>query len=152
MKSVKAIITLVAVVIFVSIAAGYIAGFFVYKEYRERTAYLEEQVSNKFNSLEEDVKELYISLGNRVDKNRIEMREILSKADSIKEGIEDWKRKYKTSISELRRSIDDLKVDRLTKMVENLQAELNEYKIKLQDLELKDEAQGVDLGKISVEK
>ena len=59
------------------------------------------------------------------------------------------------AISDLRGEIEDLKVNKLTRMVQNLEDEVVKFKMKMQDLDLKlDETRGVkvDLGKISIKK
>ena len=154
MKSTKTITTLLIIGIFISIATAYIAGFFIYRDYKEKTAYLERLARNKFEELENNLKDLYITLENMIDEDKIEKQDLLSKLENIKEDIENWKEGYRVAISELRASLEDLKVEALTRMVEKMQDEINEFKTKIQDLDLKiDEVKGsVDLGRISVGK
>lgn len=152
MKNVKTIIVLLMIVVLISIAAGYVAGFYVYREYKEKTTYLEKQAQDKFGALEKDLRDLSVTLENTMEENKIGMEDVLSKAEVIKEEIEEWKKGYSTVISQLRAEIEDLKVGRLRRMVEKLQGEIDGFKVKIQDMELKDEMNAVDLGKISVEK
>lgn len=152
MKNAKTIILLLIVLVLISIVAGYVAGFYVYKEYKTKTEHLERQTQNKFGTLEKNLKELYVALENTVDKNKAEVQGILSELEAIREDIEKWNRGYRVIVAELKGEIDNLKIDKLTRMVEKLQSEIDSFKIKIQDLELKDEIKEVDLGKISVEK
>jgi len=155
MKNLKTMVTLLIVCALVSIAAGYIAGFFVYREYKQKTAYLDEQARStmdKFGELEGGLKELYVSIENTVSENKMEREDLLSAIEKIKENLKEWERGYRTTLSELKGEIEDLKIGRLTRMVEKLQDEVDDFKMKMQDLELKDEVEGVDLGKISVGK
>ncbi len=152
MKNAKTIITLLTVVIFASIAAGYAAGFFVYKEYQEKTRHLEEETQSRFRDIGNDLSDLYIALEDTTDQNRQEKKEFLTRIEDIREAIKEWEITYKTALSELRGQVKSLKVNRLTRMVENLQSDIEEFKIKIQDMELKEDINGVDLGKISVKK
>ncbi|NQT74927.1 MAG: hypothetical protein HQ566_00220 [Candidatus Omnitrophica bacterium] len=155
MKDAKSIITIIAISVVISIIAGYAAGFFVYREYKQKTAYLDEQARStmdKFGELEGGLKELYVSIENTVSENKMEREDLLSAIEKIKENLKEWERGYRTTLSELKGEIEDLKIGRLTRMVEKLQDEVDDFKMKMQDLELKDEVEGVDLGKISVGK
>ena len=137
MKNAKVIITLLVFLIIVSIAAGYLAGFFVYKEYKERTAYLEKQAEVRFGSIENALKKLYVTLENTMDENKIERKKTLAVVGDMKEGIEGWKRGYAATIVELRETINNLKVEKLTRMVENLQDNISGFKMTMQDLDIK---------------
>ncbi|MBU1147769.1 MAG: hypothetical protein KKD11_05390 [Candidatus Omnitrophica bacterium] len=167
MKDTKLMSGLLTMVIFFSIGAGYVAGYFVYTDYKERTAYLDSQARfaiGKFEDMEKDLKKLYITLQNTADEGKIETKKVLSRIETIKEDISEWESGYKTTVSNLRGDIDDLKVDKLTRMVERLQRDINGFKMRVQDMDLKiDEASGnalgirkeainIDLGKISVGK
>ncbi|MDP8229891.1 MAG: hypothetical protein P9L93_02180 [Candidatus Gorgyraea atricola] len=167
MKNAKLASGLLTMVIFFSIGAGYVAGYFVYTDYKEKTAYLDSRTRfaiDKFKEMEKDLKKLYIALENTADENKIETRKVLSRLEAIKEDIGEWKSGYKTTVSQLRGDIDDLKVDKLSRMVKRLQRDINGFKMRVQDMDLKiDEARGnspgirkeainIDLGKISVGK
>jgi len=152
MKNAKTIVTLLTVVIFASIAAGYAAGFFVYKEYQEKTRHLEEETRNSFRAMENSIKGLSIALEDTADQNRQERKEFLTRIEDMREGIKEWEATYKIALSELKGQVRSLKVNRLTRMVENLQSDIEEFKIKIQDMKLKEDIEGVDLGKISVKK
>ncbi len=155
MKDVKRIITIIAISISISIIAGYAAGFFVYREYKQKTAHLDEQARStmdKFGELDVNLKELYVSIENTVSENKMEREGLLAAIEKIKGYLKEWERGYRTTLSELKGEIEDLKIGRLTRMVEKLQDEVDDFKMKMQDLELKDEMEGVDLGKISVGK
>lgn len=164
MKNINAIIGLLIFLIIISIAAGYTAGFFVYRDYREKTACLEKQAEDRFGKVEDSLKDLYISLEKTMDENSIERKKALVVIEGIKEDIEAWKRGYASTIAELGKTIENLKVERLTNMVENLQDNIEEFRMTMQDLELKVEEAGekitgsktdpnsIDLGKISVKK
>lgn len=167
MKNAKLMSGLLMMAIFFSIGAGYVAGYFVYTDYKERTAYLDSQARfaiGKFDDMEKDLKELYIALQNTADEGKIETKKVLSRLEAINEDISEWKNGYKATVSRLRGDIDDLKVDKLARMVDRLQSDINGFKMKVQDMDLKiDEASGnglgirkeainIDLGKISVGK
>lgn len=159
MKNPKVIAGSLIFVILGSIVAGYVAGFFVYRDYRKKTAYFDKQAQfslDKFAEMQESLRDLYISLENTADKNNIEREELLSKVEIIKEDIKEWEKGYRSAIVELKEAVEDLRVDKLTRVVENLQDDINGFKVKIQDLELKidDKKDGVkvDLGKISVGK
>jgi len=167
MKDTKTIGTFLIVIIFMSIAAGYGAGYFVYRDYKQKAAYFDRQARltmDRFGELEGNLQELYSSLEISIDDSRVEGRRVLSSIESIKENIQEWKKGYNVSMSELRGTIEDMKVDKLTRMVENLQDDIDEFELAVQDLNLKlDNTEGriisrkvdgesVDLGKISVRK
>lgn len=161
-------IKLLIVIIFASIAAGYVAGFFVYRDYREKAAYLDSQTQfamNKFGEMEGNLKELYVSLDNTVDKNSIEKKELLSKIEEMREDIKEWEIGYRATLLGLKKTIEGLNVDKLTRIVEKMQKDIDEFRVDVQDMGLKlDEVrgtdkvagstkpEGVDLGKISVKK
>lgn len=150
MKNAKAIFTLLLICILVSIGAGYVAGFYVYREYREKTEYLEAQARNKFKDVEKNLQDLYLTLENKFDENKIEREKALSKLEEIRDNIKEWERGYRAALLQLRGKIEDLKVERLRMTVEKMQNEMKEFRMKVQDMELKNEMEGVDLGKISV--
>ncbi len=155
MKNTRTVVALIMISIIVSIGAGYVAGFFVYREYKQRTACLDSQVQStidKFGELENNLKDLYVIIENTVDENKAEKKRLLTTIEKIKEYLKGWERGYRRTVSELKEEIEDLKIGRLTRMVEKMQDEIDEFKMKIQDLELKDELEGVDLGKISVKK
>lgn len=150
MKNAKAIFMLLLICILVSIGAGYVAGFYVYREYREKTEYLEAQARNKFKDVEKNLQDLYLTLENKFDENKIEREKALSKLEEIRDNIKEWERGYRAALLQLRGKIEDLKVERLRMTVEKMQDEMKEFRMKVQDMELKNEMEGVDLGKISV--
>ncbi len=167
MKDTKTIITFLTVIIFMSIATGYIAGYFVYRGYKQKTAYFDKQARltmGRFRELEGNLQELYSGLERSIDNSRLERRRVLSSIESIKEDIQGWKKGYNVSMSELRGAVEDMKVDRLTRMVENLQGDIDEFELAVQDLNLKlgdiegrtisrkRDGKSVDLGKISIRK
>ena len=138
----------------VSLSAGYLAGSFVYKDYRRRTAYLEKETKDKFGKLENSLKDLYVTIDNTVDKNAIERKELLSKIEIVKEEIRKWEAGYRKTLSELKAAIEEQGIEKLKRMVENLQEDMDRFEITAQDLDLKIDEVGrdksVDLGKISV--
>lgn len=165
MKDTKSLVTLLIIIILLSIAAGSVAGFFVYRDYKENSAYLSRRVQStmdKFGDLESNLKDLYVTLENTMDEGEIERKKVLSKIESIKEDVLGWESGYRAAILQLKAEIDNLKVGKLTRTVENLQDDVKSFKMKIQDLELKlDDARGniesnkgnfkgVDLGRISV--
>lgn len=150
MKNAKAIVALLLICILVSIAAGYVAGFYVYRKYRQKTEYLEEQAESKFKEVDKNLRDLYSSFENKMDENKTERKEVLSKLEELRENIKEWERGYRVALLELRGKVEDLKVERLRMTVEKMQDEIKEFRMKVQDLELKSEMGGVDLGKISV--
>jgi len=164
MKHAKTIITLLLVLIIISIAAGYTAGFFVYNKYKEETAQMEKQAQTKFKDIDSGLKELYVTLQNGMDKNNIERKRLLSNIEGMKDDLRDWKKGYRASISELKKTIEDLRVERLTRIVEDMQDDINGFKVRMQDLDLKmDEVRkeagssgmhpdNIDLGRISIKK
>lgn len=152
MDNAKIKITLWIFIIFVLIAGGYILGFFAYKEYEENFNRQAEFTLNKFENLENNLKKFSTTFENTLDKNKIERKKALSQMQNIKEALKDVENKYKAALSEMRMEIEGLRVDRLTAMVENMQQDINELKKDIQDLEIKEDAKGVDLGRISVEK
>ncbi|MBU3959210.1 MAG: hypothetical protein KJ902_03475 [Candidatus Omnitrophica bacterium] len=154
MKNIKRLVILLAVFILVSLSAGYLAGSFVYKDYRRRTAYLEKETKDKFGKLENSLKDLYVTIDNTVDKNAIERKELLSKIEIVKEEIRKWEAGYRKTLSELKAAIEEQGIEKLKRMVENLQEDMDRFEITAQDLDLKIDEVGrdksVDLGKISV--
>src|SRR4030042_136648 len=99
MKNANTIIALLIFLIVISIAAGYAAGFFVYREYQQKTAYLERQAEDKFGKVEDNLRNLYITLENTVDENKVEREKALAVIEEIKGGIEEWKRGYASTIA-----------------------------------------------------
>lgn len=167
MKEAKAVVILLAVVVFISIAAGYGAGFFVYKDYKQKTAHLDKQAQltlDKFGELGNNLKKLHSGFENSMEDRRVEREKLLSMIESINEDINEWKEGYKATISEIKGTMDDMKVGKLTRMVENLQGDVDEFEMAVQDLNLKLDAanekvittgqqdNSIDLGKISVRK
>jgi hypothetical protein len=165
MRDTRLIISLLITVIIFSIAAGYTAGFFIYRDYKEKAVYFDRQnqiAIDKFGALDENLKGLYTALENVADENKAEKKELLAKIEAIKEDTKEWEKGYRATLLELKETVEGLKMDQLTRIVENLQDEINEFKIKVQDLDLKldetkgirstdkEETRGVDLGKISV--
>ena len=158
----KRIAKLLVVIILSSIVCGYGAGFFIYRQHKEKIAYFDKQTrfaSDKFAELEDNLKDVYTALENTLDENKIERKELLLKVGSIKEAIGDWQEGYRVAISTLKAEVKNLRVGKLTRMVENMQSDIDGFKMKVQDLELKlDDAKGnvlgasrdVSLGKISV--
>ena len=140
----------------VFLSAGYLAGSFVYKDYRRRTAYLEKEIKDKFGELKNSLKDLYVTIDNTVDKNAIERKELLSKIEIIKEKIREWEAGYRKTLSELKAAMEEQGIEKLKRMVENLQEDMDRLEITAQDLDLKIDEVGrdksVDLGKISVKK
>ncbi|MBU4313108.1 MAG: hypothetical protein KJ706_10400 [Candidatus Omnitrophica bacterium] len=167
MKDAKNVITLLIIIILISIAAGYGAGYFVYQDYKQKTAYFDEHTQltlNKFSELETNLKELYSNFESSIDENSVERKKVLSRIESMNEDIQEWKEGYNAVVSEIKGTIEEMKVDKLTRMVENLQDDVDEFELAVQDLNLKlDDANGstvtkqrdggsVDLGRISVHK
>lgn len=152
MDNTKVKVTIWIVIMSILIASGYILGFFAYKDYEENFNRQVEFTLNKFENLENNLRNFSITFENAIDKNKIERKQAVSQIQSIKENFKDLENKYNTALSEIRREIENLKVDRLTAVVENLQNDINELKKQIQDLEIKEDVKGVDLGKISVEK
>ena len=167
MKDAKNIIVLLIVVVLASIACGYAAGFIVYKDYKQKAAYFDEQAQqslDKFSKLEGNLKDIYITLESTIDENKIDRKGLLSAMEEVKKDIKSWERGYGIALTELKESMENLKVERLTRIVENMQDDISGFKMKIQDLELKlDESAGrarvhvqdgkdIDLGRISVKK
>jgi len=151
----KTVVSLIIVILLVSIFAGYVAGFIIYKEYREKTKYYDMQAQftlDKFEKLESNLKDLYSTLSNTVDQNMIVRKKLLSTIKNMNDDIQDWKKGYGATLSDIRDEINDLEIGRLRRMVEKLQDDIDAFKMTIQDLELKDELKGIDLGKISVQK
>ncbi len=159
----KTIFILSIVIISLSIISGYLAGYYIYKEHKEKAAYLDEQIQSilyRFGRIENDLIGLYSDL----DENKIERKKVLLKLEDIRGDIEEWKNGYKTTVLRLRSSIEDMKVDRLTRTVERLQDEINRFKMMVQDLDMKIDSSraqaigsgldinSIDLGRISVKK
>ncbi len=154
------------IVLFALLVGTYIIGYFIYQDYRERTAYLDEQAQfamDRFRELEEDMKDIDVALLNATDENKIEMRKVLSQMESMQEIMKDWKAGYNKAVSDLKGEISDLKVSRLRRRMEKLQGEIDGFRMAMQDWDLKiyddnraltykEGIEGVDLGKISVKK
>ena len=147
---------LLIIIVFVLVAIGYIIGFFLYMEHKQKTEYYQGQAQaaiDKIEKLEKNLKGFFISLENTRDKYRLEREDLSSTVGYIKKDIKEWEKKYMTAISELREEIEDLKINRLTRMVENLEDEIVKFKMKVQDIDLKlneGTSADIDLGKISV--
>ncbi len=161
MKDTRKVVTIVIFFIVFSIVAGYAAGYLVYKEYKKKTAILEREAKEKFEKLELSLKSLYGALENTMDENKIERKKALAVVEDIREGIGEWKKDQASIIAELKDTIKQLKVGKLTRMVENLQDDIDKFKMTVQDLDIKvDEVtrgegaglDNVDLGRISVKK
>ena len=154
MKNMKTLVILLTIFILISLLAGYFAGSFVYKDYRRRTADLENETKDKFNELENSLKDLYVTIDNSVDKNSIERRELLANIEAIKEDIREWEAGYRMTLSELKAAMEEQGIEKLTRMVENLQEGMDRFEVKVQDLDLKIDEVGrdksVNLGRISV--
>lgn len=154
MKVGKVKVTLLTVT-FILIIGAYIAGFFVYMEYRHKSAYFARQsqfTMDKFRELEEGLKKLHIALEDTIYENKTGRKLALSNIENIKDDIKNWKKEDRITLSELRDTIEGLKVDNLKRMVERLQANIEDFKLALQDFRFKQDLEGVDLGKISIEK
>lgn len=165
MKKGNIILMFLIAVIVLSIAAGYLAGYLVYKEYKLRTSEFERQVELKYSKLETNLKDFYVRLENTVDENRADRKKFLEHIEKMKNDLKGWESSYREALSELENNIEDLKVDRLNAMVEKLENEVHQFKMSLQDMDLKmDEVRGIaadtkklreqdlgiDLGTISV--
>ena len=88
MKNLRTLITLLIICILASIAAGYVAGFFVYREYKEKTAYFDEQAQStmdKFQDMERELRGLYSTIENTMDENKMEKKNLLATLEKIKE-------------------------------------------------------------------
>lgn len=138
------------IIVFILIAGGYALGFFFYTDYKEDLDKYTHFTIEKFEEAKNDLKGLTTIFENARDKNEIEKEKLLSEIARIKEEAQNLKNEYKASLSELKRTIEDLGIDTLTRKVENLQDNVDGFKLTLQDLKLKEEAMSVDLGKISV--
>lgn len=158
MKDVKTIITSLIVIILISIAAGYGAGYFVYQDYKQKTAYFNEHAQltlERFAKLESNLGELYSNFENSIDESNVERKKVLSRIESINQDIQEWKDGYKVTISDIKGTMEEMKIGKLTRMVENLQGDIDEFELAVQDLNLKLEdtsGKSVDLGRISVRK
>lgn len=165
MKPSKIIMTFLIAIMLVSIGAGYVAGYLVYKQYSTRTAELERQTELKYGELQKGLKDFYVTLENTVDANRLDRAKFLAHIEKIKEDLKGWEKGYRQALADLKNEVEDLGVDRLTRMVEGLQNDVYGFKVTIQDLDLKlDEVRGVatdlrslreqdlgiDLGRISV--
>ena len=162
----KGMLKFSVVILFVLLAGTYIIGYFVYQDYREKTAYLDAQTQfamDKFRELEEGMQDIDVALLNATDENKIEMRKVLSQMESMQENLQDWKAGYNKAVSDLKGEISDLKVSRLRRRMEKLQDEIDGFRMAMQDWDLKiyddnraltykEGIEGVDLGKISVKK
>ncbi len=162
----KGMLKISIVVLFALLIATYVMGYFIYNDYKEKTLYLDSQAQlamDKFKKLEEGVKDIDIALSSATDENKIEMRKVLSQLESMQEILKDWKAGYNRAVSDLKGEISDLKVSRLRRRMEKLQDEIDEFKMAMQDWDLKiyddnraltyrEGIEGVDLGKISVKK
>jgi len=154
MKDTKRLVSLLITIIFLSIAAGGVAGFFVYRDYKENTAHLGRRVQStmdKFGMLEDNLKDIYVTLENTMDESAIERKQVLDKIEAMKEGLRNWETEYRDAMLQLKADMDNLKVEKLTRTVENLRSDIRGFKMKMQDMELRmDDTKGVDLGRISV--
>ncbi|MBU0759128.1 MAG: hypothetical protein KKC66_03305 [Candidatus Omnitrophica bacterium] len=166
-KKGNTIVGVLILIILVSIAAGYGAGYFVYKDYKRKTAEMETQAEKKYGKIQEDIKGFYVKLENTMDENRMERAKFLAYIEKTKEDLKGWERGYRQSLADLKDEIEGLKIDRLSHMVENMQDDVAGFRMSIQDLDLKlDEVRGVaadmknlreqdlgiDLGKIFVGK
>ena len=168
MKGRKITSTILIIIIGIAVAAGYVAGFFVYMEYKQKIAYFDRKTQlaiSKFEGLEGELKEAYTTLLNTMGKNKTERELLLSKIRVIQEEVQDWKKHYSLSVSALEGKIEGLKVDRLKLTVENLEDDIHRFKTAIQDLDFKideskrlradlqikkDNTEEVDLGRILV--
>ncbi|MFC1624526.1 hypothetical protein ACFL28_04365 [Candidatus Omnitrophota bacterium] len=167
MKDEKSRVKIWVIIIFFLIGGGYIQSFFAYKGYQENLREERQFTMDKFDELDDSLKGFSVTFRNEMDESKIEREKVLSKMEDVKDDIQGLKTGYKTAVSELKATIKDLKINMLTRVVENLQDDIDEFKMTVQDLEAKlDEArggtkdlkaakegiEGIDLGKISVKK
>ncbi|MBU3911540.1 MAG: hypothetical protein KKD90_03035 [Candidatus Omnitrophica bacterium] len=167
MKQGHTITRFLIVILLVSMVGGYGVGYFVYKEYKQKTSDMEKQTEQKYGKIQDDMKNFYIRLENAMDENRMERAKFLASIEKTKEDLKSWERRYRQSLADLKGEIEGLKIDKLTYMVENLQDDVIGFKMTIQDLDLKlDEVRGaaadmrslreqdlgIDLGRISVGK
>lgn len=138
------------IILFILISGGYALGFFFYNDYKEDFNRYTQITAEKFEEAKNDLKELSIAFENTRDKNEMEKAKLLSEIELLREEVQNLKREYAAAVSEVKRTIDDLGIDRLTRMVENLQDNVEGFRITIQDLKLKEEAKSIDLGRISV--
>jgi chromosome segregation ATPase len=135
----------------VSIGAGYVAGYFVYKQYTVKTAEMERQSSLNYEKLQKELKGFYVTLENTIDENKIDRARFEAHIEKIKEDLKGWEKGYRESLAGLQAEIEGLKVDRLAYMVEKLQEDMQSFKMTIQDMDMRmDDIRGVDLGKIAV--
>ncbi len=162
----KGILKLSIMVLFALLIGTYVIGYFMYKDYSEKTAYLNDQAqlaTDRFKEMEDGMRDIDVVLSNATDENKIEIRKMLSQLDSMQGILKDWETEYNKTVSDLKGEISDLKVSRLRRRMEKLQDEIDGFKMAMQDWDLKiyddnraltykEGIEGVDLGKISVKK
>ncbi len=155
MKNTRLLLILTGAVMFAAIFAGYYAGILYYKEYQRKSAYFDKKIT-KVSELEKSLGDLYHSLENAEDEKEMDKKEILSKIEEIRHEIRSWQVEQRAAIADLRSGMDELKVDRLERLVLNLREEMNEFRMSVQDLNIKvdeiEKEKSVDLGRISVTK
>lgn len=151
----------------VSIGAGYAAGYFVYKQYTTKTAEMERQAGLNYEKLQKELKDFYVTLENTIDENKIDRAQFVAHIEKIKEDLKGWEKGYRESLAGLQSEIENLKIDRLTYMVEKLQDDIQGFRMTVQDMDmqmdevrgaaadirnLREQDLGIDLGRISVGK
>ena len=124
MNTSKKISSLLIGIMLASIGAGYAAGYFVYKQYTVKTAEMERQSGLNYEKLQKELKEFYVTLENTIDENKMDRARFTEHIEKIKEDLKGWEKGYRESLAGLQTEIENLKVDRLTYMVEKLQEDI----------------------------
>jgi len=160
MEQVKSNVTIWIIIILLLIGGGYALGFLAYNDYEEGLSDQSRLTMDKFEELDKGLKEFSLTFEDTLDKNRIARGEVASQIGSLKEDFQVLKNAYKNAVLELRETVRHMEINRLTRKIENLQEDINKFRVEMQDLDLKvNEVRGggphpadVDLGKISVGK
>jgi len=145
--------------IVLAIIIGYIAGFIIYNDYRQKTLYFNKQteaILDRFCELGEKLKDLYSAIESSINRDAQQKEDIFARIESIRKDVKNLEELYTPTLLELKETMDTAKIQRMSMMIESLKEDMDSFKVRMQDIDLrldmidKEGIPGVDLGRISI--
>ncbi len=113
MKS-QGIMIILVIIMLILLAGSDVVGYFVYKEYKEKIAYFDEQnqlISNKFADLGRGLEGVRFTLEDIVNSSGAERKRVFSRINDLREDIKNLQDEYAIIVTDLREQIRSLKGD-----------------------------------------
>lgn len=98
------IFSAITVLVLILLIANYIAGFLIYREYKEKADFFDRQIRfarNRFIESQNELKNIYDRLQDIENSSRSERGAILSKIRTMERSIENWQNEYTAALSEI---------------------------------------------------